>query len=437
MKKPLTVFLCSTVADLADERECVLDALRRLQLQQDSMEFFGARADLPIETCLAEVRRSDVLVVAVGHRYGTIVPELGVSFSEAEYQEGHRLGKPCLVYLRDEGVPVLAKHVERDPEKVRLLERWKRILATRHTIARFANAHALAVQVTADLARTVQALEEAARSAVHTTGDSTQSDLAELQSIVSTAIEAGVPHDLAVAAVRRAMRGLVKTSRERAPTAFLSYARPDEPLVKEVADGLRAHGIDVWIDNSGNQLGDSLVTHVERGLDAADFVAFFLSKASVKSEWARKELNVAISRQVTGSRGATVLPILLEDVEVPALLRDVVYLDLRGGDVKGALKRLVASIRRYHRERLDDVLRQARELSPLKRQLLLSLRKYDKGKRIEPGGDRDSQQLAGYSILAVEGLADNRGADGDATIVTLTDRGWKVAAAVDSLGNEG
>src|SRR2546425_97051 len=133
MKSSLTVFLCSTFDDLSEERERVLDAVRRLQLQHDSMEFFGARSDRSIETCLAEVRRSDVLVVIVGHRYGSLVSDLGISFSEAEYREGQRLGKPCLVYLRDENVPVLPKHIERDPGKLRLLETWKETLTTRHT----------------------------------------------------------------------------------------------------------------------------------------------------------------------------------------------------------------------------------------------------------------------------------------------------------------
>jgi Domain of unknown function (DUF4062) len=125
MNKVLTVFLCSTYADLANERQHILDAVRRLSLQHDSMEFFGARSDLPIETCLAEVRRSDILVVVVGHRYGSLVPELGISFSEAEYREGQRLGKPCLVYLRDENAPILPRDFERDPEKLRLLDAWK------------------------------------------------------------------------------------------------------------------------------------------------------------------------------------------------------------------------------------------------------------------------------------------------------------------------
>jgi hypothetical protein len=146
MKSSFRVFLCSTYSDLAKEREAVLDAVRRLQLQHDAMEFFGARTEQPIETCLDEVSRSDVLVVIVGYRYGTIIPDKKISFSEAEYSEGYKLEKPCLVYMRDENVPVLPKYVERDPEKMRLLDRWKDTMQARHTLATFADGKALAVQ---------------------------------------------------------------------------------------------------------------------------------------------------------------------------------------------------------------------------------------------------------------------------------------------------
>ena len=136
----------------------------KLQHQHDSMEFFGALSDLPIETCLEEVRRSDVMVVIVGHRYGSLVPGMNVSFSEAEYNEGYRLGKPCLVYLRDENIPILPKFIEREAEKITLLDRFKSILRTRHTIATFKNSHDLSVSVAADLSRTAQALEEAVKA---------------------------------------------------------------------------------------------------------------------------------------------------------------------------------------------------------------------------------------------------------------------------------
>lgn len=160
MKKISRVFLCGTFTDLSKERKRVLDAIRKLQLQHDSMEFFGASGRLPIKTCLEEVRKSDILVVVVGHRYGNLVPGRGVSFSEAEYREGHRLGKPCLVYIRDETVRVLPKHVERDPEKVRRLEKWKATLSRRHTTRAFSSLNDLAVQVTADISRNIENLNQ-------------------------------------------------------------------------------------------------------------------------------------------------------------------------------------------------------------------------------------------------------------------------------------
>lgn len=158
-EKIIRVFVCSTFIDLVKERKLVLETIRRLKLQHDSMEFFGARSKLPIKTCLEEVRKSDVLVVIVGHRYGNLVPRRRVSFSEAEYREGHRQQKPCLVYLREENARVKASDVETDATKVRLLERWKRTLSNRHTIWRFRNPTDLAIQVAADVSRILKAIE--------------------------------------------------------------------------------------------------------------------------------------------------------------------------------------------------------------------------------------------------------------------------------------
>jgi uncharacterized protein YjbI with pentapeptide repeats len=162
MRASLKVFVCSTYSDLTEEREAVMSAIRRLQHQHDSMEYFGARSDQPIQTCLEEVRSSDVLVVIVGHRYGTMVPEIGVSFTEAEYKEGYRLRKPCLVYIRDEEVPILPKYVERDPNKDLLLNKFKERLRQRHTVAAFRNSHDLSVAVAADISRVAHELETVA-----------------------------------------------------------------------------------------------------------------------------------------------------------------------------------------------------------------------------------------------------------------------------------
>jgi len=161
MSSPLIVFVCGTYSDLGEERGYVLDAIQRMQLQYASMELFGARPERPIETCLSEVRRSDILVVIVGHRYGTLVPELGISYSEAEYEEGCRLKKPCLVYIRDED-QTPTEPLEQDTERDRLLRRWKATLKERHTPHFFRDSSKLAVQVVVDLGRRIRELEEAA-----------------------------------------------------------------------------------------------------------------------------------------------------------------------------------------------------------------------------------------------------------------------------------
>ena len=127
MSAPFTVFVCSTFDDLEQEREGVLDAIRRVQQRHNAMEFFGARPEQPIDVCLEEVRKSDLLVVIVGLKYGSLPPGMAISYSQAEYQEGLRLEKPCLVYVRD-------ADVHRDPIWCTLIPNMtvSRQLATLH-----------------------------------------------------------------------------------------------------------------------------------------------------------------------------------------------------------------------------------------------------------------------------------------------------------------
>jgi hypothetical protein len=350
---PFTVFVCSTFSDLSQEREGVLDAIRRLKLQHDSMEFFGARAEQPIKTCLQEVRASDVLVVIVGHRYGSIVPDLGISYSEAEYAEGLRLKKPCLVYMRDDNVPILPRHMERDPEKLKLLERWKEALQSRHTVSTFQDGGRLAVQVAADLARTIQDLDEVtkARATARTEGGTAL--LTDVTSVITDALSQGVPEASLLSAIRSSVSSLLVTMHKREPSVFLSYARADSAVVERVADGLGAAGVRVWLDKMDLKAGTNWIQEIERELSAADFVVFFISPNSVASSWAKQKLQVALHRQVSGEGGAVILPVILEDADVPPLLRQFQWVDLRGGNIERGVRQLVDAIRHWSAQRSD------------------------------------------------------------------------------------
>jgi hypothetical protein len=93
--------------------------------------------------------------------------------------------------------------------------------------------------------------------------------------------------------------------------------------------------------------GTNWVQEIERELSSADFVAFFISPSSVGTGWAKQELQVALHRQVSGEGGAVILPVLLDDADVPPLLRQYQWIDLRDGDIKKGVSQLVDAIRHW------------------------------------------------------------------------------------------
>jgi hypothetical protein len=176
--------------------------------------------------------------VIVGHRYGSLVPELGISYSEAEYIEGYNLKKPCLVYMRDDDVPILPRHVERDSDKLGLLEKWKQTLHARHTIATFKNGALLAVQVAADLARTIKDLEETAKARATARSEGGMALMGDVTNVITAALNQGIREASLLSAIRSSISALLATQHKREPSVFLSYARVGSALVEQVRTGL-------------------------------------------------------------------------------------------------------------------------------------------------------------------------------------------------------
>lgn len=91
------------------------------------------------------------MIVLVAHIYGSIVKGRNISFSEAEYQHGQSLGKPCLVYMPSGDVKVLPRNFETRPSKITKLQRWREELKRRHTVFFYVDTVHLVSQVAADL----------------------------------------------------------------------------------------------------------------------------------------------------------------------------------------------------------------------------------------------------------------------------------------------
>lgn len=110
---------------------------------------------------------------------------------------------------------------------------------------------------------------------------------------------------------------------------FISYAHADSAFVDQLANRLKACGIDVWIDKWKIKVGDSITHKINEGIGSSDFLVIVLSRASVDSKWVQEELNAAMIRNIVQERGAFILPILLEDCALPSLLRHRKYANFK------------------------------------------------------------------------------------------------------------
>jgi hypothetical protein len=133
------------------------------------------------------------------------------------------------------------------------------------------------------------------------------------------------------------------TTESRRRQVFVSYAQADKGIARQVAEALRHAGLLVWIDTWELQAGDSIGPRIDQAIASSDVLLVLLSRNAVASKWVQKELSAALSGELR-DRAITVVPALLEDCDVPPLLSDRQYLDLRH-DRPAAIRRLVEQIR--------------------------------------------------------------------------------------------
>ncbi len=133
------------------------------------------------------------------------------------------------------------------------------------------------------------------------------------------------------------------TKDEHARVAFLSHSSKDKDFVRKLAADLVANGVKVWLDEQRILVGDSISEKIAQGLAESDFFCIILSEQSVNSDWVKKELNIALVREIE-RRKVTVLPIKLDSAQVPTSIVDKKYANFTGSYNAG-LKDLLASIK--------------------------------------------------------------------------------------------
>ena len=134
---------------------------------------------------------------------------------------------------------------------------------------------------------------------------------------------------------------------------FISYCHEDKDFVDRLAAHLVQEKTHVWVDTWELHVGDSIVSKIQEAIQEASALIVVLSKASVESEWCKKELNAGLIRELEEKR-VVVLPVLLNNCNIPLFLRDKMYADFRHNYDKG-LRHVLEAIAKVTSDTLGRV----------------------------------------------------------------------------------
>lgn len=102
MKKRLQVFISSTYVDLIEERQAAVSAVLKSGHIPAGMELFTAGDKSQLDIIKRWIDESDVYMLILGGRYGSVEPESGISYTELEYDYALEIGKPLFAVVIDD-----------------------------------------------------------------------------------------------------------------------------------------------------------------------------------------------------------------------------------------------------------------------------------------------------------------------------------------------
>ncbi|WP_069622891.1 DUF4062 domain-containing protein [Methyloceanibacter marginalis] len=123
VKRKLQVFVSSTFTDLLEERQAAVAAILKAGHIPAGMELFTAGDQSQMKTIERWIDESDLYMLILGARYGSIEPNSSLSYTELEYDYAISQGKPTFaVVITEDAIESKAKsggtaHIETtDPQ---------------------------------------------------------------------------------------------------------------------------------------------------------------------------------------------------------------------------------------------------------------------------------------------------------------------------------
>lgn len=128
---------------------------------------------------------------------------------------------------------------------------------------------------------------------------------------------------------------------------FLSHSSVDKSIVISVALDLQEKCISTWLDAFDILPGESITSKINKGLEECEFVLLFLSNNSVKSNWVTKEWETMLWDEINSGK-IKIIPVKLEECEIPKILQTKKYIDLSKNYSDG-LFQIIQTIKTYEK----------------------------------------------------------------------------------------
>ena len=110
IKKRLQVFISSTYKDLILERQAAVEAILMAGHIPAGMELFTSGDESQMEVIKQWIQESDVFLLILGGKYGSVEPTSNKSYTQLEYEYAVSLGKPLFACVITE--PALENNVK-------------------------------------------------------------------------------------------------------------------------------------------------------------------------------------------------------------------------------------------------------------------------------------------------------------------------------------
>jgi len=121
---------------------------------------------------------------------------------------------------------------------------------------------------------------------------------------------------------------LSSISSDKGRRLLIYHSSKDKAFANCLYADLVEQGHSPWLDDRDIKPGQSIPKEIQKALKYADYILVLLSQNSIISDWVAAEWEAASWDEVT-NQNVKIIPLLIENRDIPSLLKTKKYIDFR------------------------------------------------------------------------------------------------------------